>query len=186
MKKFNATETIAIDSNVFSYYVTATKREYNPYEDKEEAKNEIVASLQIPLYSKWYAILPTIREEYFKIKETHKLGLHISADQVFIEYTESAFDMTELTKRAEYFNQYHKGAKNYNDCMLVAEAEFLSDTTVLLSNDGDLLKRLSPLVEGLSIMRPTEFIKKFNISKERLRVSPTESNYLYQKTWWRF
>ena len=186
MKKFNRTETIAIDSNVLSYYVTATKPEYNPYEDKNEAKNEIVASLRIPLYSKWYAILPTIREEYLKIKEIHKLGLHISADQVFFEYTESAFDKTELKKRAEYFNQYHKGAKNYNDCMLVAEAEFLSDTTVLLSNDGALLKKLSPLVKGLLIMKPTEFINKFDVSKERLRVSPAESNYLNQKTWWRF
>ena len=103
MKKFNGTETIAIDSNVLSYYVTATKPGYNPYEDKEEAKNEIVASLQIPLYSEWYAILPTIREEYLQIKGTHKLELHISADQVFIEYTESAFDKKELKKRAEYF-----------------------------------------------------------------------------------
>ena len=70
--------------------------------------------------------------------------------------------------------------------MLVAEAEFLSDTTVLLSNDGNLLKRLSPLVKGLLIMKPTEFIKKYNVSKERLRISPAESNYLHHQTWWRF
>jgi hypothetical protein len=186
MKKFNGTESIAIDSNVLSYYVTATEPGYNPCENKEEPKNEIIASLQIPLYSRWYAILPTIREEYLKIKKTSKLELHIIADKVFIEYTEPAFDKAELKKKAEYFNQYHQGAKNYNDCMLVAEAEFLSDTTVLLSNDRNLLKKLSPLVKGLLIMKPTEFVKNYDLLKERLRISPAKSNYLYHQTWWRF
>jgi hypothetical protein len=70
--------------------------------------------------------------------------------------------------------------------MLVAEAEFLSDTTVLLSNDENLLKTLSPLVKGLLIMKPTEFVKNYDLSKERLRISPAESDYLYHQTWWRF
>ena len=186
MKKLNDTKTIAIDSMVLSYYVSATFPEYNPHKDCEKAKNERVASLQIPLYSKWYAILPTIREEYLKIKETSKRDLHLIADQVFAEYRQSDFNATIVKKRAEYFNQYHKGPKNYNDCMLAAEAEFLSDTTVLLSNDGKFIRRIALLTNGLLIIRPTEFIEKFDISNNKHRISPAETHPRYHDTWWRF
>ena len=186
MKKLNGTKIIAIDSMILSYYVSATKPEYNPHKDKEKAKDERVASLQIPLYSKWYAILPTVREEYLKIKEIYKRDFHIIADQTFIEYRQSNFNATEVKKRAEYFNLHHKGTKNYNDCMLAAEAEFLSDTTILLSNDQNFIRRVSPLTNGVLIMKPTEFIKKFRISSNKLRISPTETHPRYHDTWWRF
>lgn len=186
MRNPNGTETIAIDSMVLSYYVSATKPEYNPHKDCEKVKDERVASLQIPLYSEWYAILPTVRKEYLKIKEICKRDFHVIADQVFHEYRQSDFNATEVKKRAECFNQHHKGAKNYNDCMLAAEAEFLSDTTVLLSNDKDLIKNVSPLTNGLLIIRPTEFIAKFGISNNKLRISPAETHPRYHDTWWRF
>ena len=111
MEKPNGSERIAIDSMILSYYVSATKPEYNPRKDCEKAKDERVASLQIPLYSEWYAILPIIRKEYLGIKEIHKRDLHLIADQVFIEYRQSDFNATVVKKRAEYFNQHHKGPK---------------------------------------------------------------------------
>jgi len=186
MKNPNGSKTIAIDSMILSYYVSATKPEYNPHKDCEKAKDERVSSLRIPLYSKWYAILPTLREEYLEIKEIYKLDLHLIAAQVFIEYRQSGFNATEVKKRAKYFNQHHKGPKNYNDCMLAAEAEFLSDTTVLLSNDDKFIKRVAPLTNGLLIIRPTEFIAKFGISNNKLRISPDETHPRYHDKWWRF
>lgn len=186
MRNPNGTKTIAIDSMVLSYYVSATKPEYTPHKDCEKIKDERVASLQIPLYSEWYAILPTVRDEYLKIKEIGKRNLHLMADQVFHEYRESDFNPTEVKKRAECFNQYHKGPKNYNDCMLAAEAESLSDTTVLLSHDDKFIRRVAPLTNRLLIMRPTEFIAKFGISNNKLRISPAETHPRYYDKWWRF
>jgi len=186
MRNPNGTETIAIDSMILSYYVCATKPEYNPHKDMKDNKNEQIASLQIPLYSEWYAILPTVRDEYLKIKEIRKRDFHIIADQVFHEYRPCNFNETEVKKRADFFHQYHKGPKDYNDCTLAAEAEFLSDTTILLSNDDKFIKRVAPLTNGLLIMRPTEFIEKFDISNNKLRISPAETHPRYHDTWWRF
>ena len=186
MENPNGTKTIAIDSMILSYYVCATKTEYNPEKDTKDDKNERIASLQIPLYSEWYAVLPTVRDEYLKIKEARKRDFHIIADQVFHEYSPSDFNKAKVKKRAGFFNQHHKGPKNYNDCMLVAEAEFLSDTTVFLSNDRKLIKKIAPLTIGLLIMQPTEFIAKFGISNNKLRISPAETHPRYHDTWWRF
>lgn len=186
MRNPNGTETIAIDSMILSYYVCATTTEYNPQKDMKDDKNERIASLQIPLYSEWYAVLPTVRDEYLKIKEAHKRNFHIIADQVFHEYSPSDFNESEVTKRAAFFNQHHSGPKNYNDCMLAAEAEFLSDTTVLLSNDSKFIKKVAPLTNGLLIMRPTEFIAKFGITNNKLRISPAETHPRYYDKWWRF
>jgi hypothetical protein len=186
MKKLNGTQRIAIDSMVLSYYVAATEPEYNPDKDKENTKDEKVASFQIPLYAEWYAILPTVREEYLNIKEICKRNLHAIAEQVFFEYSQSTFNATKVKKRAKYFNQYHKGTKNYNDCMLAAEAEFLYDITVLLSNDGDFIRKVSPLTNRLLIMKPTEYIKKFDISSKELKISPEETHPRYHDTWWKF
>jgi hypothetical protein len=69
--KFNNTKTIAIDSNILTYYVDATTPRYTPtiVDDKiEQLDKERVATFQIPMYAKWFAILPAVRAEYRKIK----------------------------------------------------------------------------------------------------------------------
>lgn len=185
MNNIDDTEAIAIDSNILTYYSEAVKLDYHPANDPEEVMPERVASLQVPLYSKWYAILPTVHAEYMKIKESGKLERHIAVEQVFLEYEQSAFDENKIKERAKYFNKYHKGEQNYNDCKIVAEAEYLKDTTVLLTIDGDLIKSISPLTEGLLIIKPTDFIERLKQKKLRLRISPSKNSHLYNETWWR-
>ncbi len=184
--EFNNTKAIAIDSNILTYYVKAVAIGYDPDKDKDNYRKEKIASLRIPLYSKWYGILPTVRYEYLKISEKLWRTHHFHADQVFIEYPENIFPISKIKERASYFNEYHKGEKEFKDCMIAAEAEFLSDTTVLLSNDTDFIKNVSPLTKNLLIIRPTEFVEKFNVSNNKLRVSPAKTNPLFSTTWWRF
>lgn len=182
----NDTKTIAIDSNILTYYVKAIAIGYDPNKDQDDYKEEKIASLRIPLYSKWYAILPTVRHEYLKISKKQWREDHFHADQIFFEYSEEIFPTSKIKERALHFNKYHKGKKELKDCMIAAEAEFLLDTTVLLSNDTKFIKNVSPLTSNLLIIRPTEFIEKFNISTNKLRVSPAPTNPLYPLAWWRF
>lgn len=182
----NNTKYIAIDGNILTYYTHASCPGYNPDTDTDEIRPERIASLQIPLYSKWYAILPTVRDEYKQIKETSKLKQHVWSEQVFIEYEQSMFDENIIKKRAEYFNKFHTGKKNYNDCKIAAEAEYLQDTTILLSADNKFINKISTITDGLLIIRPTDFVKKFNLNNSAMTISPAESNPLFHETWFKF
>jgi len=190
MTKFNNTETIAIDSNILTYFVAATTHGYLPDLKNDDPKTvqlekEHVTSFQIPMYSKWYAILPAVRTEYLKIKEDNKLSFHIYADQIFIDYDYAYLDRKVINKRAEEFNEIHTGTKKYNDCLIAAEAEAIKDTTILLSNDFTFIEKINPIVNDLIIMKPTDFKSRFNLKNESLKTSPSESNYLSKETWWR-
>lgn len=189
--KFNNTKTIAIDSNVLSYFVIATTTGYTPDLDNidpsiRKLEQEHVASFQIPMYSKWYAILPAVRDEYHKITDSDKLLFHSFADQTFVEYEEKYLDRESINKRALEFNKIHIGKKEYKDCLIAAEAEAITDTTILLSNDFDFIKRINPIVRNLIIMRPTDFKIKFDLKNESLKKSPLKPHHLYFETWWKF
>ena len=182
----NNTKYIAIDGNILTYYTEANCPGYNPDTDTDKIKPERIASLQIPLYSKWYAILPAVRDEYKQIRETWKLEQHVLAEQVFIDYKQSMFDENIIKERAEYFNKFHAGKNNYNDCKIAAEAEYLQDTTILLSTDKKFINKISTITVGLLIIKPTDFVKKFNLKNSAITISPAESNPLFHETWWRF
>jgi hypothetical protein len=104
---------------------------------------------------------------------------------MFWEYEEKYLPRTAINKRALEFNKLHRGKKQFKDCLIAAEAEAITDTTILLSNDFKFIDRINPVLNDLIIMKPTDFVKEYKLKEETLKKVVVEGHPLYHESWWK-
>jgi len=178
--------TVGLDTNVLDYLVRAMTEGYHPEIDPDPIlAKEKVAAFRIFLYIDAIAVGPTVNSEIEETEDRefrHKLT--DLRDNLLVELVN--IDATEVEKRAQFLSQFHKGERNWRDCLVVGEAE-IGGLEVLLTFDNDLKKRLNGRTGSLRIMTPSEYWSQMNIPRgQRPRWSPGRTNPLYRATWWRW
>lgn len=176
-------QRIAIDSNALTYLIEAIDPDYDPSADKSKVALERIAMIRSYLYCDCpFQVLPTVAYEYSRISKEDWRLTHERVSNVLLLDDSSELDEEAIRLRAKDLFVHHSKEK---DCRIAAEAE-AAGVTVLLTRDKDLIGRLGPIVKGLSIMRPTDFLAKLAIGPNTKPIlSPAPSNPLYDKSWWR-
>lgn len=178
-------QTIAIDSNALTYLIEAIAPDYDPSTDKSDVALERIAMIRSYLYCDcFFQVLPTVAYEYSRISKEEWRLTHERVSNVLLldDFSELDEDEEAIRLRAKDLFIHHPKEK---DCQIAAEAE-AAGVAVLLTYDKDLIGRLGPIVKGLSIMRPTDFLAKLGIGSGAKPIRlPSSSNPLYSKNWWR-
>lgn len=176
--------TVGFDTNVLVYLAKAMTEGYDPKADQEPIlAREKVAAFRIFLYIDAIAVGTTVSRE---IENTRSLGIrhHLTSlrDNLLVELVNT--DAREIEKQARLFGQFHKGTKNWRDCLVVAEA-VIGGLKVFLTFDCDLSKRLDGRTGPLCLMTPSDYWEQMNVPHgQRPRWSPAKTNPLYHATWW--
>ncbi len=175
-------KTIAIDSNVFTFLVSAIEVDYDPAHDRADLAAEKVAILRIYFYTgEPYYIVPTVEKEYKDIVEHIKRNNHEEVHAVLMLDFVSVIEENDIKQRADLYFRYHPEAK---DCRILAEAE-LGGIEVLLTFDSKLINRLRQNTISIKLMRPSEYWQALSIpSGAQPAVAPHRTNPLSSKTWW--
>ena len=174
---------IAIDSNTLTYLIDATQPSYDPAIDINLA-DERISMLRLFLYlGQSFYILPTVRNEYNRIKDPKKHYFHKHYHDILLLDTHKNIDPSALNILKTFYNRTHTGE---SDCLVLAEAE-LSYMDILLTCDDDFIKKLSSVSSKVKIYRPKDYWKQLNIPKGSIpNLFPYHSNPLVSKTWWQW
>jgi predicted nucleic-acid-binding protein len=175
-------KTIAIDSNVLTFFVEAIEADYDPARDRTDLAAEKVAVLRIYFYTgEPYYIVPTAEKEYKDIVDRIRRTTHEEVHAVLMLDFVHEIEENAIKQRADFYFRYHPSDK---DCRILAEAE-LGGIEILLTFDGKLINRLKQITKSIKLMRPSEFWQTLNIpSGARRVVAPHRANPLSRKTWW--
>lgn len=121
-------KTIAIDSNVFTFFVSAIEADYDPAHDQPDLAAEKVAVLRIYFYTgEPYYIVPTVEKEYKEIVEHIKRTNHEEVHAVLMLDFVHEIEENDIKRRADFYFRYHPYAK---DCVFGGEVPFIKDFLV--------------------------------------------------------
>jgi len=175
---------VGLDTNVLDYLVRAMTEGYDPEIDLDPIlAREKVAAFRLFLYIDAIAVGQTVSREIEKTRNPEfRPKLTGLRDNLLVELVN--IDATDVEKRARFLSQFHKGKRNWRDCLVVGETE-IGGLEVLLTFDNDLKKRLKGRTGSLRIMTPSEYWSQMNIPRgQRPRWSPAKDNPLCHATWW--
>jgi predicted nucleic acid-binding protein len=172
---------VAIDSNALTYLIEVTDPAYDPQFDESGLRDDRISMLRVFLYCGYtYFVLPTVSEEFYKIKNVLKKRAHESFCQVLTEQGNWNFDRQNLKKRVQELEKSHN---QKSDCQIVAEAE-MADIEVLLTKDRDLILHLEKQTR-VSLQLPQQFWISLNVSRGcNPMLTPDPTNPLADKKWW--
>ncbi len=174
--------TIVLDSNCFTYFVDAMTDISTPIGNDAEQKIAVV-HLYFFLEDTLY-VSPTVKLEYAAIRNDSRRTQHQSFNESLIsEIPPWELNKSTVDRRAAELEQFHS---KIDDCRIVAEAEQYG-ADFLATNDGDLIKRLSPHVKKLCLMRPSEIRKTLQIRRgSKPKKLPERTSPLAKETWWSY
>ncbi|MBN3038503.1 MAG: hypothetical protein JW869_03700 [Candidatus Omnitrophica bacterium] len=177
-------KNVGIDSNILTYFINASDANYDFTKNNSVLAKEYKAIIQGYLYvGKPYILVPTVSAQYKRISDAKKKKNHETvAYAIFIDGPFN-LDSTLIDKRKKVLKNKH--LEGDEDCQILAEAE-LSNLNYLLTCDNDFIKHLSSETNGISIMKPSSYIKTLKIIPGQTpKILPDSSNHLYNKTGWK-
>ena len=174
-------QDFALDSQCFTYLVTALERVEEPTDSLAEQKKALFRSF---LYSgAWHFITPTVDREWRQISDETKRKLHESWNSVHFGTVPfwRPEQQAEVEARANEFLAVHP---KHSDCLVLAEAEILG-ANKLITFDHRFLERLAPRA-AIGLVSPEEHWASMRIAPgTQPKVVPHPSNPLSGVTWWR-
>jgi hypothetical protein len=110
------THIIAIDSNVLTYFNDAISPDYDPILDHINLACEKIAILRIYLYTGVsFYLVPSIHDEYSKIKEAAKYSDHLETAFILCNKIFDQCEIAKIENRKNELINYHKSEK---DCRM--------------------------------------------------------------------
>lgn len=174
-----STEEVFIDSNCLSYAVDAMWGVEAPTTPPIEEKVALIRAFFYGASTLWTTV--TVRREFELMPEGAKLEAHRSTTNVLFGIRPPV-DPAAVEVRARELLPFHD---DFDDCLVLAEVEGACGE-VLLTFDGDFIKRLGPQAL-VRVMRPTEYWKALAIPRgARPRTVPRFDSPLAAQDWWQW
>ena len=171
---------IVLDSQCLSYLIDATVNFDEPTGDLAEEKKALIRIWFYQPETFW--VTETVVSECANISNTKRRKLHESfIKPLFVDLP--IRDKSLVRKRAVAYMLFHP---KENDCGILAEAVD-QGAKVVLSYDGDFLKRLASVESLVSLLKPSEYWARLDIQPGSSPINvPHESNPLSTKGWWKW
>lgn len=179
---------VAIDSQLLTYFIEAINPSYDhikAIKDKPKIAQQRFAILRIFLCTKHLYIMPTVQEEYGKIKieelkKKHK-DIH---ERLLLDCPHLTDQNITFDNEKKYYLKFHDGEK---DCQIIAEAEGCR-MDYFLTFDGKLYERLHNNTKVVKIMKTDEFWLDVSAVPKgsEPKLAPHCTNPLYKKDWWKW
>jgi len=176
---------VTFDSQAFTYLVNATSGLYDPTADPDRAVGEqSLAALRVFLHHPVIIVLPTVMAEVKAIGDAEKREAHLMFHRVHL--VEFHLDREKVDALARYYQRSHPGARRFQDCQVVAEAE-LARIDFLLTFDPELIRHLDRRTGFVKLRTPAEFWQFMSVPPgSQPKWEPHSTNPLSQATWWRW
>lgn len=159
VSKYSVNNQIAIDSNCLTYLYNSIQPSFDI--DRDPAKAEIIAIYKI-LLCVVLVVLPSVKNEMEKINNEAKHQGHWLLSHTLIR-TIYNLDKAPILNRTEYYKQYHRGAKEGQDCQILAEAE-LGGMDFLLTNDTSFLGKLQNRSTSVFLLKPSVYFERLKVN----------------------
>jgi len=179
MSGSNKITNLGLDSQCYTYLISALENLHEPTDKLSEEKKSLV---RIFFYcSPPFWLSPKVVDEYKQITDETKLQMHQNWHGVHFLNFNPLPDSKKVEELAQDFKKYHP---RDNDCTIIAEYKLYGINTVL-SYDADMIRNLQNT--GLKIIRPSEYWKDTNIPNgDRPKVIPHHTNPLSNECWWKW
>ena len=179
-----------MDSNVLTYLVQSSRRNYYPTADRQNLglKVQKQTIYWLSRYLDGIYVPPTVRSEVEKIIHYRRRKSHQSLlENLLVDILPK--QCVGCTERAAYFSQFHtsksqkEAARRLKDCHVLAEAES-AGIQVLLSFDGNFIKNLEEHVALIRLERPSALWARLGIPPGTLsRWAPAPDNPTKSQRW---
>lgn len=175
-------QRIGVDSNTFTYLANAMAIGYDPEKDSPQLREEKIAMLRILLYIGNILVVPTIEEEYRKVRDEEKLKELERLHTIFLSdaFRQSPEGVKQICNKLKQAHKPEIDRKIYAECVV-------NNIDILLTYDADFLNHLATTQYKTILQKPSEFWLNQNIPKDTLpKSSPHPSNPLSRQTFWRW
>jgi len=165
-----------LDSQCYTYLIDAMSGLNKPIDELAEQR---IALFRTLLYRDGgLFISPTVRDEYKRIRDSARAGLHEEWTTLFPET--QPIDPSRIDARTNEFQALHRDS---GDCRILAEAED-AGLSSLLSFDSKFIARLGG-ASAVVIQRPIDYWLSLNIPRGSKPVmAPRFDNPIAFQTWW--
>ena len=174
------TVNVGIDSQCLSYLIDAVVDVEEPTDVLAEEKKSLIRA--------WFYqpgtfyVTETVVNECSDIRNSERRELH----DRFIAPLFIDAPIRDRGKVKSNVKIYMNAHSKENDCRILAEAKDLG-LNVLLSYDGDFVKRLSIVENAVTLIKPSDYWTSLGIPRGAApETVPANSNPLASESWWRW
>ena len=170
---------IALDSQCFTYLITAIEAVEEPSDQLADQRLALVRSF---FYGPLLSVTSTAVEEFKAIRDDSRREQHESWGLVHFNYLYNFHIESAVQERSSRLLTHHRGL---NDCRIVAEAE-QHQAAAVITYDQALIRRLGTH-STVPFLTPSQYWAQLAVPQGSTpRLIPAHGNPLAEKDWWRW